>query len=212
MKLILLGAAGSGKGTIAKKIMQDYGIPQISTGDILRDIAKSGTALGEKVGSFQKQGILVPDEITFEVLKNRLKQSDCKKGFILDGYPRTLSQAKLLDTFTKVDAVLKVDLPFEELERRLVSRRQCAKCGDIDNINYPGYTGKCRKCGEKLFQRNDDKPEAIKVRLEAYKNNITPLVGFYGDKVVTVSNDGTPDETYALVKTYLSRIGAKKKS
>ncbi len=209
MKLILLGAAGSGKGTLAKKITQDFGIPQISTGDILREIAKSGTELGEKVGSFQKQGILVPDEITFEVLKQRLKQKDCKNGYILDGYPRTLNQAKMLDKFTKVDVVIKVDLPFDELERRLVSRRQCAKCGDIDNINYPGYTGKCRKCGEKLFQRNDDKPEAIKVRLEAYKNNITPLVSFYGDKVFNVSSVGSPDETYAPVKAFLKKLEAK---
>lgn len=209
MKLILLGAAGSGKGTLAKKITQDFGIPQISTGDILREIAKSGTELGEKVGSFQKQGILVPDEITFEVLKQRLKQKDCKNGYILDGYPRTLNQAKMLDKFTKVDVVIKVDLPFDELERRLVSRRQCPKCGDIDNINYPGYTGKCRKCGEKLFQRNDDKPEAIKVRLEAYKNNITPLVSFYGDKVFNVSSVGSPDETYAPVKAFLKKLEAK---
>ncbi len=209
MKLILLGAAGSGKGTLAKKITQDFGIPQISTGDLFRAIVKTESELGRKVKSLIDKGILVPDEITFEVLKDRLSQKDCKKGYILDGYPRTLAQAQLLDKLTKVDAVISVNLPFDELERRLVSRRQCAKCGDIDNVNYPGYTGKCRKCGEKLFQRDDDKPEAIKVRLEAYKKNNAPLVGFYGDKVFNVSSAGSPDETYAPVKTFLKKLEEK---
>ena len=125
MKLVLLGAAGSGKGTLAKKITRDFGIPQLSMGDIFRDIAKSGSELGLLVQKYMSSGALVPDKTTFEVLKERLFQDDCKKGYILDGFPRTLDQAKLLAKVTDVDAVVSVELPFEELEKRLVTRRNC---------------------------------------------------------------------------------------
>lgn len=209
MKLILLGAAGSGKGTMAKKIAADFNVPQISTGDMFREIAKKGGELGEKVKSLMESGALVPNEITFEVLKQRLKQKDCKKGFILDGFPRSLAQAEMLQKLTDIDAVISIELPFKQLEQRLVSRRICPKCGDIDNANYQGYTGNCRKCGTKLFQRDDDKPEAIKARLEVYKKDVTPLIDFYGEKVMTVSSAGSPDETYAPVKTFLSKLEAK---
>ncbi len=209
MKLILLGAAGSGKGTMAKKIAADFNVPQISTGDMFREIAKKGGELGEKVKSLMESGALVPNEITFEVLKQRLKQKDCKKGFILDGFPRSLAQAEMLQKLTDIDAVISIELPFKQLEQRLVSRRICPKCGDIDNASYQGYTGNCRKCGAKLFQRDDDKPEAIKARLEVYKKDVTPLIDFYGEKVMTVSSAGSPDETYAPVKTFLSKLEAK---
>lgn len=206
MKLVLLGAAGSGKGTLAKKITRDFGIPQLSMGDIFRDIAKSGSELGLLVQKYMSSGALVPDQTTFEVLKERLFQDDCKKGYILDGFPRTLDQAKLLAKVTDVDAVVSVELPFEELEKRLVTRRNCPKCGEIDNTTYEGYTGKCRKCQTPLFQRDDDKPEAIKARLEVYKKNITPLINFYGDKVFKVSSAGSPSETYKPVKLFLERL------
>ena len=209
MKLILLGAAGSGKGTMAKKIAADFNVPQISTGDMFREIAKKGGELGEKVKSLMESGALVPNEITFEVLKQRLKQKDCKKGFILDGFPRSLAQAEMLQKLTDIDAVISIELPFKQLEQRLVSRRICPKCGDIDNASYQGYTGNCRKCGTKLFQRDDDKPEAIKARLEVYKKDVTPLIDFYGEKVMTVSSAGSPDETYTPVKTFLSKLEAK---
>ncbi len=209
MKLILLGAAGSGKGTLAKKITRDFSVPQISTGDLFRDIVKSGSKLGELVASYINFGKLVPNEVTFEVLKERISQPDCKDGFILDGFPRTLDQAELLDKLTKVDAVISVELDFEVIVQRLVARRTCPKCGDIDNADYEGFTGKCRKCAAELFQRDDDKPEAIRTRLEVYKKNITPLINFYGDKVKTVSSAGTPEETYAPVKTFLEKLEAK---
>ena len=209
MKLVLLGAAGSGKGTLAKKITRDFGIPQISTGDLFSALSQSGSTLGELVKGYLDKGALVPNEVTFDVLKNRISQPDCKKGFILDGFPRSLDQAKMLSQVTDIDAVISVELGFEELEKRLVSRRTCPKCGDIDNANYEGFTGYCRKCGTKLFQRDDDKPEAIKARLEVYKNNITPLINFYSDKVFTVSSAGSPDETYAPVKTFLVKLEAK---
>ncbi len=208
MKLILLGAAGSGKGTLAKKITADFGIPQLSMGDMLRDIASSGSELGKKIGEYQNKGILVPSDVVFEVLKVRLSQADCKNGFILDGFPRSLEQAELLSGVTDIDAVISVELAFDELERRLVSRRTCPKCGDIDNANYEGFTGNCRKCQTPLFQRDDDKPEAIRTRLEVYKKNITPLINFYSGKVFKVSSAGTPDETYRPVKNFLGSLEA----
>ncbi len=209
MKLILLGAAGSGKGTMAKKISADFKVPQISTGDMFREIAKQGGTLGEKVKKLMASGSLIPNEITFEVLKKRLEKDDCKNGFILDGFPRSLDQAEMLKNVTDVDAVISIELPFSELEKRLVNRRICSFCGDIDNVSYEGYTGDCRKCGKKLFQRDDDKPEAIKNRLEVYKKSVTPLINFYGDKVMTVSSAGSPEETYAPVKIFLSKLEAK---
>ena len=209
MKLILLGAAGSGKGTMAKKISADFKVPQISTGDMFREIAKQGGTLGEKVKKLMASGSLIPNEITFEVLKKRLEKDDCKNGFILDGFPRSIDQAEMLKNVTDVDAVISIELPFSELEKRLVNRRICSFCGDIDNVSYEGYTGDCRKCGKKLFQRDDDKPEAIKNRLEVYKKSVTPLINFYSDKVMTVSSAGSPEETYAPVKTFLSKLEAK---
>lgn len=208
MKLILLGAAGSGKGTLAKQISADFNIPQISTGDLFREIVGSGSDLGELVKSYINKGALVPNEVTFKVLQNRLAQDDCKNGYILDGFPRTLDQAKMLAQVTDVDCVISIELDFETLEKRLVSRRLCPKCGDIDNTGYAGYTGQCRKCSTTLFQRDDDKPEAIKVRLEVYKSQVTPLINFYGDKVQSVSSAGTPAETYSRVKTFLKGLEA----
>ena len=206
MKLVLLGAAGSGKGTLAKNIVKDFNLPQLSTGDILREIAKENSELGETVTSYQKEGKLVPDEITFEVLKNRLSKNDCLNGYILDGYPRTLNQAKLLAKITDIDAVISIELDLDEIVKRLVSRRNCPKCGKIDNTNHEGYNGLCRKCQTPLFQRDDDKPDAIKARLEVYKQNITPLINFYGDKVFVVSSAGSPEETYKPVKTFLEGL------
>ena len=208
MKLILLGAAGSGKGTLAKNITKDFGIPQLSMGDMLRDIANSGSELGQKIGEYQKNGILVTNDIVFEVLKVRLSQDDCKNGYILDGYPRTLEQAQLLKKVTEVDAVISVELPFDEIERRLAARRTCPKCGEIDNTSYAGFTGNCRKCQTPLFQRNDDKPEAIKARLKVYKQNITPLINFYSDRLFKVSSAGSPEETYKPVKNFLQNLEA----
>lgn len=209
MKLILLGAAGSGKGTLAKQISADFHIPQISTGDLFREIVKSGSELGELVKRYINKGNLVPNEVTFKVLQNRLEKSDCKNGYILDGFPRTLQQAEMLAKLTEIDVVISLELGFAELEKRLVSRRLCPSCGEIDNTNHAGYNGKCRKCSATLFQRDDDKPEAIKTRLEVYKSQVAPLINFYGDKVQSVSSSGTPDETYSRVKTFLKDLEAK---
>ena len=159
--------------------------------------------------SYINKGNLVPNEVTFKVLQNRLEKSDCKNGYILDGFPRTLQQAEMLAKLTEIDVVISLELGFAELEKRLVSRRLCPSCGEIDNTNHAGYNGKCRKCSATLFQRDDDKPEAIKTRLEVYKSQVAPLINFYGDKVQSVSSSGTPDETYSRVKTFLKDLEAK---
>lgn len=157
-----------------------------------------------------ESGKLVPDELTIQILKDRIAQSDCKNGFILDGFPRTIKQAEVLRTITEIDSVILVDLPFDEIINRLVARRTCPKCGDIDNSNYEGYTGSCRKCGTPLFQRDDDKLEAIQTRLEVYEKATTPLINFYSDRLFKVSSKGAPEDTYRPVKDFLSKLGGKK--
>ncbi len=209
MKLILLGAPGSGKGTLAKQITRDFDIPQISTGDLFRQFASSGSKLGLELKSYMDSGKLVPDELTIQILKDRISQSDCKNGFILDGFPRTIKQAEVLRTITEIDSVILVDLAFEEIINRLVSRRICPQCGDIDNASYEGYTGNCRKCGTPLYQRDDDKLETVKNRLEVYEKNTSPLIDFYSDRLFKVSSKGTPEETYQPVKTFLKGLEAK---
>lgn len=202
MKLILLGAQGSGKGTLAKRIVADFDIPQISTGDLLRESIAKKEALGLKAQTYMNKGELVPDELVLSILKKRISKADCKKGFILDGFPRTINQAKALEKITDIDLVINLELSKEECIKRLVGRRNCRVCGEIDNINSADYTGKCRKCGSSLFQRDDDKLDAIKVRLEAYEKQSTPLINFYSDRLVKVLSE-SPDKTYATVKNFL---------
>ena len=206
MKLILLGAPGSGKGTLAKKITKDFGIPQISTGDLFRQFASEGSQLGLKLKSYMDSGKLVPDELTVAILKERISKDDCKNGFILDGFPRTIAQAEVLKDITAIDKVILVDLAFEEIINRLTSRRICPECGEIDNASYKGYTGLCRKCQTPLYQRDDDKLETVKARLEVYEKNTTPLINFYSDRLFKVSSQGAPEETYQPVKTLLQNL------
>lgn len=206
MKLILLGPNGSGKGTLAKQISRDFGIPQISTGDLFRQAIAKQEPLGLEAQGYMNKGVLVPDNLTIKILKNRISQPDCKKGFILDGFPRSLEQAQALKKITAIDAVINIDLPLETCVERLSSRRNCPSCGEIDNINYDGYTGLCRKCGSSLVQRDDDKPQAIKVRLEVYKKTTTPLINFYSDRLFKVSSSGTPEQTYKPVKNFLKDL------
>lgn len=210
MKLILLGPQGSGKGTLAKKISKDFGIPQISTGDLFRESIAKKEKLGLEAQKYMNRGELVPIELTLKILKERIVKPDCKAGFILDGFPRSIEQAEALKKVTDIDYVINMVLPYDECVARLTSRRTCPKCGDIDNTNYEGYTGNCRKCGTQLFQRDDDKPEAIKTRLEVYEKATTPLINFYSDRLFKVSSKGSPDDTYRPVKDFLSKIGGKK--
>ncbi len=208
MKIILLGAPGSGKGTLAKKISSDFHIPQISTGDLFRAIVKEDSPLGQKVKGLIDKGQLVPDEVTIEVVKKRISEQDCQNGYILDGFPRTVEQAKALEKLTHIDSIILVDLPFDVIIERLSSRRTCSGCGEIYSAqNYASNV--CEKCGAGLIQRDDDKPEIIKHRLEVYETNTSPLIDFYSERLFKVSSQGTPDETYRPVKTFLESLEEK---
>ena len=207
MKIILLGAPGSGKGTLAKKISKDFDIPQISTGDLFRAIVKEDSALGRQVKGIMESGGLVPDEVTIEIVKKRFIDDDCKNGFILDGFPRTVAQAEALEKITNIDSVILVDLAFDTIIERLSARRTCPGCGEIFSaLDYKST--QCDKCGATLIQRDDDKPETIKNRLEVYERNTAPLINFYSERLFKVSSDKTPEDTYRPVKTYLESLEA----
>jgi adenylate kinase len=185
MKLIIFGPPGAGKGTYASQIGNKLKIAVISTGDIFREEVKRNTDLGRKVADFLRRGVLVPDEIVTEVLAKRIRMPDSKRGFILDGYPRTIEQAKALDAITKIDAVIRLIVPEWIIIERLSNRRVCRRCGAIYNLKYlkPKRNGVCDKCGGELFQREDDKPEVIRERLKVYEAQTQPLIEYYKDKL-----------------------------
>ncbi|TDA29762.1 MAG: adenylate kinase [Archaeoglobi archaeon] len=200
MNLILLGAPGAGKGTQAKFIVEKYGIPQISTGDMLREAVAKGTELGKKAKEFMSQGKLVPDEIVIGIVKERLRQKDCEGGFILDGFPRTIAQAEALDRIMaemgrKIDAVINISVPEEEIVRRIVNRRICRKCGAIYHLIYdpPKRPGICDKCGGELYQRDDDREEVVRQRFAVYRKSTQPLIDYYRKRGVLYEVDGTKD-------------------
>ena len=182
MKLILLGAPGAGKGTQAEVICKHLGIPAISTGNILREALKSGTEMGLKAKAFMDAGQLVPDEIVIGIIKDRLAEEDCKNGFILDGFPRTIPQAEALDASgVVIDRVIDIEVPDEKIVTRMSGRRVCEKCGSSYHLLYkkPEKEGVCGKCGGALVQRKDDHPDTVKARLEVYHKETEPLKGFY---------------------------------
>jgi len=198
VNIIMLGPPGAGKGTQAKMLVERLGIPQISTGDMLREAVKEGTELGKKAKEFMDAGKLVPDEVVIGIVKERLAQPDCEKGFILDGFPRTIPQAEALDKVLeelgkKIDYVINVAVPNEELITRLTGRRTCRQCGAMYHVvfNPPKEEGKCDKCGGELYQRDDDKEETIRQRLEVYEAQTAPLIDYYGKKGVLYNIDGT---------------------
>jgi len=194
MKIIFLGPPGSGKGTYSKRVSPALNIPHISTGDIFRDHLKNETEIGKKVKQIMDSGGLVSDEIVMEIVKLRIEKDDTKNGFIFDGFPRTLEQARQLDDITKIDVVLNLVIPENILIEKLTARRTCEKCGNIYNIadiNREGITmppmlpekeGICDKCGGKLIQRTDDNEETIRDRLEEYKKQTEPLISYYRKK------------------------------
>src|SRR4030042_3367553 len=198
MRIVLLGAPGAGKGTQAKKLIEKNGIPQISTGDLLRAAVSAGTALGKEAKSYMDKGELVPDSVVLGMVGERLKQDDCKKGYILDGFPRNTAQAEALDKMLaalnmSLTGAVSVDVPFEDLMKRLTGRRTCKACGQMYNIyfNAPKKEGACDKCGGELFQRDDDKEETIKKRLEVYNAQTAPLMDYYGKKGTGKAVQGT---------------------
>lgn len=208
MNLILLGAPGSGKGTLAKKLCTMYKIPQISSGDILRANIAFGTILGNKAKEYMNKGELVPDEIMLDLLKQRLAEKDCEKGFILDGYPRSILQAEELKKFVSIDCVIQIDLPFDIIEQRLTSRMICDKCGEIYDTSVYKKTA-CDKCGGPLFQRDDDKLETIRNRLEVYERQTAPLINFYGDVLHKINSLASPEKTFEAAKNILDNLEVK---
>jgi adenylate kinase len=212
MRIVLLGAPGAGKGTQAKILIEKYGMPQISTGDLLRAAVGAGTALGKEAKSFMDKGELVPDSVVLGMVEERLKQDDCKKGYILDGFPRNTAQAEALDKMLaalnmSLTAALSVDVPFEDLMKRLTGRRTCKACGQMYNIYFkaPAKEAVCDKCSGELFQRDDDKEATIKKRLEVYTAQTEPLIGYYKSKgiVKTVSGTGSIDDIFKKVTAAL---------
>ena len=209
MKMVFLGPPGAGKGTVASKAKEYYKIPHISTGDLFRSNIKNETALGLQVKSILASGGLVPDSITIEMVRNRLAEPDCANGFILDGFPRTIPQADALAEMTDLDAVVDFQISAEEVVERLSGRRMCPSTGRIYHIlfNPPKVEGKDDETGEDLIQREDDKEEAIKHRLDVYVAQTQPLIDYYKGKglirEVKTNNDLTPDEVFELTKKAL---------
>ena len=200
MKIIMLGAPGAGKGTQAKMIAEKYGIPHIPTGDIFRYNIKNGTELGKEAKKYMDQGLLVPDELTVKILLDRVAKDDCKNGYVLDGFPRTIPQAEVLEeALTKlgdrIDYAINVEVPDENIVKRMGGRRACVNCGATYHIEHvpPKKEGICDNCGSELILRDDDKPETVKNRLSVYHKQTQPLIDFYNGKGVLRTVDGTVD-------------------
>ena len=200
MKIVMLGAPGAGKGTQAKMIAEKYGIPHVSTGDIFRANIKNGTDLGKEAKTYMDKGELVPDELTVRILLDRVAQEDCKNGYVLDGFPRTIPQAEVLDTELtklgeKIDYASNVEVPDENIIKRMSGRRACLSCGATYHIEHvpPKKEGICDKCGSELVLRDDDKEETVKNRLNVYHQQTQPLIDFYNNKKVLKEVDGTVD-------------------
>lgn len=214
MRLIIFGPQGSGKGTYASRLSPVLGIPQISTGDMIRAEVALKTPLGREFEKIINAGRLVSDEMANKILKQRIEKEDAKKGFILDGYPRTLPQAENLDKITKIDAVINLVVPETVLIQRLSSRIICRKCGTIFNTLTlkPKVDGTCDKCGGELYQRDDDKPEAIKQRLKLYREQSEPLITFYRKKgiVLDIPCDRADIPPEIIVEKILNALKFKK--
>lgn len=198
MKIIMLGAPGAGKGTQAKKIAEKYSIPHISTGDIFRANIKNGTELGKKAKEYMDQGLLVPDELTCDLVMDRIQQDDCKNGFVLDGFPRTIPQAEALDEALnkigqKMDYAIDVDVPDENIVNRMGGRRACLSCGATYHIQFnpTKEEGICDACGAQTVLRDDDKPETVQKRLTVYHDQTQPLIDYYKKQDILRSVDGT---------------------
>ncbi len=198
MKIIMLGAPGAGKGTQAKMIAEKYSVPHVSTGDIFRANIKNGTELGKEAKKYMDQGLLVPDELTVKILLDRVAQDDCKNGYVLDGFPRTIPQAQVLDKALSelddaIDYAINVDVPDENIIRRMGGRRACLTCGATYHVEHipPKKEGICDACGSELVLRDDDKPETVKNRLDVYHKQTQPLIDFYEAKGILKSVDGT---------------------
>ena len=200
MNIVLLGPPGIGKGTVAEKLSEKLSIPHIATGDMLRENVAEKTKLGLKAQSFMDKGGLVPDDLVIEMIKERLNRDDCRDGFILDGFPRTINQAEEIGKAIRIDKVVNIQASDEILIERISRRRVCSKCGFNYHLDFikPKKEGVCDKCSGSLYQREDDKPESVKERLKVYKEQTEPLINYYKEKgiIADVDGSGTPEEEF----------------
>ena len=216
MKLILVGPPGAGKGTQAVRLVKHFGIPQISTGDILRKAVKDGTELGTLAKQYMDKGELVPDEVVIGIIRERLMEPDCQKGYILDGFPRTIAQAEALDEMlekmgSRIDHAVNISVADEEIIKRLTGRRTCSECGAGYHVLFdpPKQDGICDKCGGKLIQRDDDKEETIRARLDVYRRQTEPLIRYYEEKGLlrTIPGEGNMEEIFNAILKVLGESG-----
>ena len=205
MNIILLGAPGAGKGTQATRISDGYGLPHISTGDIFRENIKNQTEIGLLAKSYIDKGQLVPDEVTCKIVENRIAREDCKAGYMLDGFPRTIVQAEALDKITKIDLVINIEVDFSLVMDRLCGRRVCKECGESYHVSMLNGATKCARCGGELYQRKDDNPETVQSRLEVYSAQTAPLIQYYTEKGIlfNVVSDSTPEAVYEKISEKL---------
>lgn len=198
MNIILLGAPGAGKGTQATRISDKFGMPHISTGDIFRANIKNQTEIGVLAKSYIDKGQLVPDEVTCKIVENRLQEEDCKNGYLLDGFPRNVSQAEALEKFTKIDAVVNINIDFSLLMARLCGRRVCKNCGESYHVSTLGGKTTCERCDGELYQRADDNPETVQKRLDVYDAQTAPLIDYYTKKGLILNFTGTDEPPEVL--------------
>jgi len=215
MRIVLLGSPGSGKGTQASRIENKFGIPHISTGDIFRYNISRNTPIGMEAKKYIEKGLLVPDELTLSIVKSRFLEDDCKKGFLLDGFPRTLAQAEALDKELdsigeKIDAVINLEVSDEIIIERMANRRVCSKCGESYNISFyrPAKENTCDKCGGKLITREDDKAETVANRLNVYRNQTFPLIDYYRKKniLIVINGEESADKVFGAITKALERV------
>ncbi len=204
MKIIFLGAPGSGKGTHATRVKTELGVPHISTGDIFRENIKGGTPLGVLAKSYIDKGALVPDDVVIDIVKDRLSREDCKNGFILDGFPRTIYQAEALKSIANIDVVINLVVDDDAIVKRVAGRRMC-RCGETYNVAFLNGATTCAKCGGELYQRDDDKEETVKSRLEVYHKETAPLIDYYRKEGLLKDVDGSKgiDAVYADIMKVL---------
>ena len=208
MNIILLGAPGAGKGTLASQIVERYNLPHISTGDIFRENIKNQTEIGLLAKSYIDKGQLVPDEVTCKIVEDRISRADCKNGYMLDGFPRNTAQADALAKITNIDMVINIDVDFSLLMDRICGRRICKACGEGTHLKWLNGKTVCPKCGGELTQRKDDNPETVGSRLEVYEHQTAPLIDYYTRKgiIINIQGNDTPQGVFEAIQKELDKL------